>query len=281
MTTTILTAALMIAALGLFLGVVIGIAAKFFAVVVDPRVERVAELLPGVNCGGCGFAGCADLAHALVAGHAEVTICPVCAPAAKQEIAVFLGVALDEIEKQVAVVLCGGDQTQAKFAARYNGVSDCRSAALVAGGAKGCRHGCLGLGSCARGCPFGAIEMTAAGLAVVHPELCVGCKKCVITCPRKLIRMVPARFGVHVYCNSPEKGPAKRKVCQVACIGCRKCVKAAAEGQLTMEGFLARINYASPAPAGPDLVTKAACPTGCLHASSGVAIVAANQEAAA
>jgi len=279
---TIVAAGLLIAVLGLVLGAVIGLTAKFFAVAVDPRLERVAEMLPGVNCGGCGFAGCADFAQAVVSGKAEVGQCPVCAPAARQEIAAYLGLAAGESERKVAVVLCGGDRRRAKAAAQYNGVSDCRSAALVAGGAKGCRFGCLGLGSCARACPFGALEMTAAGLAVVHPGLCVGCGKCVATCPRSLIRMVPAKYTVHVFCNSPEKGPAKRKVCEVACIGCRKCVKAAAEGQMAMEGFLARTNYAHPEPAGPDLVAKAACPTGCLHTPPGTDVPAeANAEAAA
>jgi hypothetical protein len=81
--------------------------------------------------------------------------------------------------------------------------------------------------------------------------------------------MVPAKYVVHAYCNSPDKAPAKRQYCQAACIGCRKCVKAAAEGQMTMEGFLARTNYAHPAPAGPELVAKAACPTGCLRTPPG------------
>jgi len=281
MLTIILIAALTIAALALLLGVVIGLTAKFFAVASDPRVERVTELLPGANCGGCGFAGCADLAQAVVAGKAEVGACPVCPAAARAQIAAFLGLAATATERQVAVVLCGGDQERAKFAALYNGVSDCRSAALVAGGTKGCRYGCLGLGSCARACRFGAIEMTAAGLAVIHPELCVGCRKCVAACPRQLIRMVPEKYQVHVYCSSPDKGPVKRKVCQVACIGCRKCVKAAAEGQMVMEGFLARTNYAHPEPAGVDLVARAACPTGCLRPVPGVTVPVPQKEAAA
>ena len=40
-------------------------------------------------------------------------------------------------------------------------------------------------------CPFKAIEMTAHGLAIVHAELCVGCGKCVPSCPRNLIQFVP------------------------------------------------------------------------------------------
>jgi hypothetical protein len=52
----------------------------------------------------------------------------------------------------------------------------------------------------------------------------------------------------------------------VPCIGCRKCVKAAAEGQMLIDGFLARVNYANPPPR--DLIDKAECPTGCLKSAT-------------
>ena len=162
-----------------------------------------------------------------------------------------------------AIVFCGGNNTDARKAVGYNGVKDCKSAMLVAGGDKGCAYGCLGFASCARACPFNAIEMKD-GLAIVHPDICVGCGKCVATCPRKLIKLVPQKAPVHVFCSSPEKGPVKRKVCKVACIGCRKCVKAA-EDQMKIEGFLAGVNYDNPP--GLEIVEKAQCPTGCLRAS--------------
>ena len=248
----------MIAVMAALLGLVIGLAARVFAVEGDPRVEAVAELLPGANCGGCGFAGCADLAKALVAGAASPAACPVCSSLARGKIAGLLGLAGGAVVRRVALVRCGGDYDKAKFKAKYNGVSDCKSAALVASGAKGCGHGCLGLGSCARACPFGAIEV-ANGLAVVHPRLCVGCGKCVEACPKKLIKLVPESAKVHVLCNSPEKGAAKRKVCEAACVGCRKCAKVAGEGQVRVNGFLAEVNYVDPP--HPGLVDAVGCRT--------------------
>ena len=159
-------------------------------------------------------------------------------------------------------MVCGGDREQTLRLAGYNGVADCVSASLVAGGPKGCAYGCLGMGSCARKCPFGAIEMIN-GLAVVHKELCVGCGSCVAVCPRNVIKLVPADAEVHVYCNSPLKAPAKRQVCKVACIGCRKCAKAAPE-KFVIEGFKAAVNYAhAPLPTQED-VQAAGCPTGAL-----------------
>jgi len=244
-------------AVGAVLGVVIGVVAKAFAVETDERIEGVEERLPGANCGGCGYAGCADFAKAVVAGKVAPSACPVCSPEDVQSVAAYLGIEAEASEPVVAVVRCAGDCANT-VRALYNGTRDCRSAVVVAGGAKGCDYGCLGFGSCAEACPFGAIELRA-GLAVVHPELCTGCGNCVEACPKDLIVLVPASVEVHVYCNSPEKGADKRKVCKTACIACRKCVKAAEEGQMTVDGFLVRTNYENP-PA-PDVVEAAACPT--------------------
>jgi len=252
-------------ALGLLLGAVIGVVAKVFAVEVDERIEMVDELLPGANCGGCGFAGCADFARGVVAELATPSQCPVCSPEDLKNISDYLGIAAEEKEKRVALVRCSGDISNA-VRLLYNGVRDCRSAVLVAGGAKGCEHGCLGFGSCLDACPFGAIEVRD-GLAVVHPGLCVGCENCVATCPKDLIIMVPAAVDVHIYCNSPEKGAAKRQVCKTACIACRKCVKASGEeDHMLVDGFLVRTNYENPPQ--PDLVEASACPTTALRLAS-------------
>jgi electron transport complex protein RnfB len=259
---SILIATIFIILVGLLLGMIIGVAARFFAVESDPRIEEVEGMLPGANCGGCGFAGCSDFAKAVVGGRAEPTGCPVCPALAATRIASFLGIAAGERQKKVAVVLCGGDDRVAKAGVQYNGILDCRSANLVNGGPKACKHGCLGFGSCARVCPFGAIEIRH-GLAIVHSELCTGCGKCVASCPRSLIQLVPAVATVHVYCHSPEKGPVKKTFCTVSCIGCRKCVKNAGEGQMVIDGFLARVNYENPPP--EEIVAKTGCPTGCLR----------------
>lgn len=258
----ILISAGAVAILGLVLGLLIAVTAKKFEVQVDPRIEEVQNLLPGANCGACGYAGCAAMAEAIVTDGVAPSACPVNGEENQKKIAKLLGHEAQTKEKMVAVVFCGGSVSRAGRTAQYNGVMDCRSASIVAnGGGKACRYGCLGFGSCARACTFGAIEMRD-GLAVVHPELCKGCGQCVSVCPRKLIRLVPATAKVHVYCNSLDKPQQKRKYCSVTCLTCRKCVKAAPEN-MNVQDQLIRVVYSNPP--DPSFVEGVKCPTGALQ----------------
>ncbi len=241
--TVVCAAALLMAASGVLLGVVIGVVARCFRVPSDARVDLVAELLPGANCGGCGKAGCRDFAKSVVDGENPPGKCPVSTREQISAIAMALGVEAGDVESRQAVVMCGGDLLQSAGGANYNGILSCAAAALVGGGPKGCRFGWLGMGDCARKCPFGAIEIIN-NLAVVHAELCVGCGNCVAACPRGVIALVPASARVHVYCNSPEKGPQKRRVCRAACLGCGKCVRQEPD-KFTMSGALAKVNYSA------------------------------------
>lgn len=131
-----IAAVVAMAVIGILLGVIIGVAAKIFKVEVDPRIDLVTELLPGVNCGGCGKAGCADLAKSIVSGEEAPSKCPVASQEQISSIAKALGIEVGDSVKKVAVVFCGGDHNQEKVQTLYNGVSDCVSASLIAGGPK-------------------------------------------------------------------------------------------------------------------------------------------------
>lgn len=229
----ILSPVIAIGGMGLLFGVGLGIAAKKFAVPVDERVEAVKEYLPGVNCGGCGLAGCDAMAKSIVAGESKVSGCPVCNEAQIEAIAKLMGIAAGASEKQVAVVSCKGNPIHAKLKYIYQGIESCKDAHLIGGGPKVCAYGCLGFGSCQKVCAFGAITMEE-GLPVIHPEKCVGCGACQKACPRQIIQILPIHTSYHVNCISKDKGKEVKAACEVGCIGCGICVKQCEEGAITL-----------------------------------------------
>ncbi len=219
----------------------LAMAAHCFAVAEDPQVAALEKELPGINCGACGYAGCSDYAKAIAAGEVDIDRCAPGGGDVLAALSALTGAAAAAFEKMVALVHCAGDADNAVHRHSYNGLMDCHAAHQLAGGDMTCGYGCLGYGSCARVCPVDAIEIKN-NLAIVHPDLCIGCKACVTSCPRSIISMVPAAQKIHVLCNSKDKGPVAKKACKVACIGCRICAKLD-EAAFTMDGFLAKRNY--------------------------------------
>jgi electron transport complex protein RnfB len=252
--------ALAIGGMGLVCGTALALAARFLAVAEDPRIAEIAEVLPGANCGGCAYAGCADYAKAIVLDGAAINLCAPGGAAVLEALAAALGREAVAMERRVAVVLCGGDSENAPRRFHYNGVADCAAASAVGGGDKRCRYGCLGYGSCVRVCPVGAIELRR-NLAYVHPDLCIGCGACLKACPRNLIRLVPVSRHIHVLCCSRDKGPAVKKACKTGCIGCGVCVKLSSDDAIRMDGALAVVDYDKPLEHGK-FVEK--CPGKCI-----------------
>ena len=237
----ILFAVLVLGALGLIFGAILAFAGKVFAVERDERYDVILELLPGANCGGCGFAGCASYAEAILEGNAEVNCCPASSDEAKAEIARIMGVEAKKNMRLTALVRCnGGNRAKTKF--EYAGLSDCVAASRVAGGPMECRYGCLGMGTCVSACPFGAIAVVE-GVAKVDSEKCTGCLKCVEACPRNIIIPVPYTADVNVVCSSHEKGAVLRKICDIGCLGCKICVKTCKHDAIHVEDNLASIDY--------------------------------------
>ncbi len=234
-------AILSLGGLGILAGFGLGVASKKFAVKVDPRQEAILEALPGANCGGCGFPGCSGMAEALVKGNVPINGCPVGGSETVEVIAKILGVEAETKDPVVARLLCKGGHAAAKEKYLYHGVPDCRAAALVAGGRKACGYGCLGLGTCARSCPFDAITMSADGLPVIDESKCTSCGNCVAACPKNIIQLLPIHKKVTVLCSSHDKGAAVKKICTAGCIGCSLCKKVCPFEAIEMDRFLARV----------------------------------------
>lgn len=238
----IVTATIIVGVVGLFIGLFLGIAAIKFKVEVDPKEEAVLAVLPGNNCGGCGYAGCANLAEAIAKGEAAVNACPVGGDPVASQIGEIMGISAEGGKKMVAFVHCQGDCDKAKTDYEYTGVEDCSMLAFVPnGGAKTCNYGCLGYGSCVKACPFDAIHVVN-GVAVVDKEACKACGKCVAACPKNLITLIPYDAKVEVACSSKDKGPVAMKACDTACIGCQLCKKNCPVEAVTVEDFCATID---------------------------------------
>ncbi|MCB6366184.1 RnfABCDGE type electron transport complex subunit B [Intestinibacillus massiliensis] len=237
----VISAVAVLFVMGVVFALLLGIAAKIFAVEVDERIPLVRECLPGANCGGCGFPGCDGLATAIVEGNAPVNGCPVGGAACAEKIAAVMGVDAGAGDKLVAHVHCNGG-CNAADKAKYEGLQDCQAALRVAGGPKACQFACVGLGTCERACPFDAIHVVN-GVATVDSEKCTACKKCVAACPQHIIDIVPDKCKVHVNCSSKAKGPEVMKVCTVGCIGCGLCEKTCKFDAIHVVNGVAVIDY--------------------------------------
>ena len=234
-----------LAALGLIFGILLAWASKKFHVEEDPRVVKIKDLLPGVNCGACGLAGCGSFAEAIIEGKTDISYCVACNEDSKTKIAEVLGLSSEGTavsDKKIAVIACGGgNRCKSKF--EYKGIYDCRVAAVVLGGHKECSAACVEQGSCITICPFDAIEMTPEGIPQVIMSKCKGCEKCVAVCPLKIISMVGVKKRVYIRCSSHEKGAQVMKKCKVGCIGCGKCVEICPVKAITIDNFLAVIDF--------------------------------------
>jgi electron transport complex protein RnfB len=225
---------LVLGILGLAFGVGLVLASRKFAVYVDERIERIGELLPGTNCGACGFAGCADFASALVEEPSLVDKCAQVTPEAKRGIGGVLGIEVKIEVPKVAKISCAWGS---KVAFEYRGAKDCAAAADLMGGFLACEEGCLGLGDCARVCPARAIEVED-GKVRISGERCTGCGVCVALCPRRVIALVPWDAKVFVACNSPKPTKEVVAACTKGCIVCGLCEKACEQHAITIENNL-------------------------------------------
>ncbi|MBP3427750.1 MAG: RnfABCDGE type electron transport complex subunit B [Clostridia bacterium] len=260
----IVIAAIVMSALGLIFGALLGVTNRVFAIESDPKVDALRECLPGANCGACGFPGCDGYAAAVADGKAEIGACAVGGPACAKKMGEIMGVEASVGARMVATVACQGYGEHCGEKFDYQGIHDCVAASLVNNGTKSCQYACLGLGTCERACPFGAIHVDPVKkIAVVDKEKCQGCKKCVAACPQHVLSMQPDNRVVTVSCHNPEKGIALKEKCDKACIGCEACVKACNFGALTMENGVPKIDYEKCVGC---MACADVCPTGAMAA---------------
>lgn len=225
MSVQIISSLITLGGLGLIFGALLAYASQIFHVERDPRIERIDEILPQANCGGCGYPGCANYAEAIINDDAPINLCAPGGEETLTKIAQILGIEAEAMEPKVAVVRCQGSIGVAKEKFKYEGIEDCNAAVLVQGGQKACVYGCLGFGSCVNSCPFDAMIMQENGLPFVFEEKCTACGNCVEACPKGIMELIPRSQEVFLGCVNKDAGKAVRAVCSVGCIGCSLCAK--------------------------------------------------------
>ncbi len=244
--TGVLKSILGLGGLSLIFGFVLAFAFKKLAVQLREEEKRIREILPGTNCGACGFPGCDAYANALAqkTGTHPPNLCTVGGPETAKRIGEILGVEVEETEQMLCVLRCKGGRKEAVEKFEYIGPGDCRSNYILLGGNKACEYGCLGGGHCVTVCPFGAIKMGPNRLPVIDPDNCTACGICVRECPREVLELIPRSQLVYLTCKTRDKGKTVRNVCKVGCIGCSLCVKVCPyEGAIEMDNNLPLMHY--------------------------------------
>jgi len=234
-----------VVAIGLLAGVVLTIAAKFMAVKVDETAVSILEVLPGANCGGCGYAGCSDYANALAEDKEHTLKANLCTPGGNsvaQKISEILGVEFESAAGKYAIMKCSGTHDKTSYSMDYQGYQKCSANKLFYRGRGTCEKSCLGFGDCVDVCEYDAIHIED-GIAVIDRDKCIGCGACSKACPNALIEIVPDKTRVVVGCSSVDTGKATGKICTIGCIGCKLCEKECKFDAIHVENNHAVIDY--------------------------------------
>lgn len=226
-TTTALYGLMFFTVFGILCGLALAIAAKKFAVKIDPKIEAVRACLPGANCGACGYAGCESYAEAVVTDPS----CPPnkCAPgkgAVAEKVAEITGKAAGAAAALISFLRCSRNDGEVNKKHSYIGFDTCQGAAIAFGGPYECSFACIGYGDCEVACPFHAIHMRDS-MPVIDPDACTGCGVCVKACPKQVLQLLPKHALCYVPCSSRDSGKAVSNVCKAGCIHCMACTRKA------------------------------------------------------
>jgi Na+-translocating ferredoxin:NAD+ oxidoreductase RNF subunit RnfB len=260
----IISAIISLGSIGTIGAIILYLVSVKFHVDEDPLIASVLEILPGANCGGCGFPGCEGFAVACVASLDHL-FCPAGGDETMKLVAAVLGKTTHTREPKIAVIKCNGACDVRPRTCRYDGAKKCALIASLYGGETDCTYGCIGFGDCVEACTFDAIRINpATRLAEITEDKCTSCGACVKACPKKLIELRkkgPKSRRIYVSCVNKATGAVALKACANVCTGCGNCLNVCGFDAISVANNVAYIDCTK-----CRLCRKCApvCPTGAI-----------------
>jgi Na+-translocating ferredoxin:NAD+ oxidoreductase RNF subunit RnfB len=238
----ILIAVLTVTGIGIAAALTLVAASRLMYVPAHEMAEDINEALPGVNCGGCGYAGCHDYALAIARGGGAINLCIPGGEEVSRRISELMGVEFEDVAEMVAAVICHGsyDNTHNKYI--YSGIKTCAATNMYHQGRSVCPWGCIGYGDCVAICPYNAISIKN-GVAQTDFSRCVGCGACAARCPKSLIKLIPRTSKALVACGNHDKGAVTRRLCKQGCLACGKCVRVCPNGAISIVDSCAAVDF--------------------------------------
>ena len=193
------TAIIILSIIGLISATLLYIISRKFHVEEDSRIDEIESILPGANCGGCGYAGCRNFAEQCTkVTSLDSLLCPVGGNEVMQKIAPILGLNAVEKAPRIAVIRCNGSCENRPQTSHYEGAHSCAVVSSLYTGESNCNKdkgiiarkvcsvACIGCGKCVKICPEKAISLSD-NLAYIDDNLCLSCQACVDGCPTHAI----------------------------------------------------------------------------------------------
>lgn len=261
---SIFLAIMILGLIGFSFSVILAFLSKKLAVKEDPRVKKIMQILPGLNCGACGYSGCHAYAEAAVKEKSLLKSCLPGGESVNEKIIDVLGLKESKPKlSQFLICQCGASAGQKKKSSIYKGPSSCKAADVV-GGALDCIYGCLGFGDCIVACPANALFFHE-GRIKIDRNKCISCGKCIEVCPRNLFTFIPRNQTANCYiaCSNKDKAQLVKKVCERGCIGCGICTRVPNSPYYLKEN-ISHIEYNEVKDAKPLIEGKNKCPTKCI-----------------
>ena len=251
---------LIISIISIISGLCLSIASVVMKVPQNKKIDEILKVLPGANCGACGFSGCEGYAKALAEGKSTPGLCSPGGDVVSKKLSNILGCDEKKVDKKIAYIACNGTCNNTKPTTIYNGMSSCSAATLINNNNGTCPYGCLGFGDCVNTCKYNAITVEN-NIAKIDANKCIGCGMCVKTCPKNIIKLIKIKNQSIVNCSNNDKGPSTKKACKVGCLGCKLCEKTCKYNAIKVENNLANIDINKCTGCGE---CREICPNSCI-----------------